>query len=394
MPKSNVLTPVRAAWAANAQWSVSVPPRISTTGKRQRFFFATRQLAQTFCEQTKIRVENFGVKGSAMLPPSQQEQAANAIAAIEPYGVTLNEVVLDWISRRKAANASIPYEAAMDAFLESDERSDSYTRSIRQTRNRLQTLHGKLLNEITPADLRTAMDGMPASVKNFTIRILGGLFNFGIKREVCTHNPCKKLDLAKRAAVEIEVYAPAQCAVILAAVEKSTPELVPFFAVSFFTGIRRSEALRLDWSAIDLHENFLKLPAAITKTKQGRHIDFSENCQAWLLPFARKSGPVMPCSPNILRTRQRALRAAHGVAAIKHGPRHAFASYWLAANGDINKLCRFMGHDDPETTFKHYAKAATKREAVKFWGLMPAGAKAGEGKVVQMLREGAERLSV
>lgn len=30
-----------------------------------------------------------------------------------------------------------------------------------------------------------------------------------------------------------------------------------------------------------------------------------------------------------------------------------------------------MGHDDPETTFKHYAKAATKRDAGKFWAFMP-----------------------
>ena len=379
MPRSNILAPVRSKWAANAQWSVSLPPRISNTGKRQRFFFDTKQEAQTFCDTTKIRIENFGTKGSAILPPSQQEQAANALGALAPYGVTLNEVVMDWISRRKAASASIPFEAAMDAFLESDTRSESYTRSIRQTRNRLESLHGKLLNAITPADLRTAMDGMPDSVKNFTLRILGGLFNFGIKREHCADNPTKKLDMTKREAVEVEVYSPAESAAILAAAETIAPELVPFLAVSFFTGIRRSEALRLDWSAIDLHENFLKLPAAITKTKQGRHVELSENCRAWLAPFAREAGPLLPCSPNVLRTRERELRAAHQVKPIKHGPRHAFASYWLALHGDINQLCRFTGHDDPATLFRHYAKAATKRDAVKFWAIMP---KAAAGKNV------------
>jgi hypothetical protein len=44
---------------------------------------------------------------------------------------------------------------------------------------------------------------------------------------------------------------------------------------------------------------------------------------------------------------------------------------WFAKPGDINQLCRFMGHDDPETTFKHYAKAATKRDAEKFWAIFP-----------------------
>lgn len=371
MPRPINLTPIRSNWAGKAQWSVSLPPAVSSNGKRQRHFFETKQLAKTFCDATKIRVQNFGTKGSAILPPSEQEQAANAIDTLKPYGVTLHDVVREWISRQQAAQASIPFEAAMDAFLDSDKRSDSYTRSIRQTRNRLASLHGKLLNTITPADLRTAMDAMPASVKNFTIRIIGGLFNFGIKRGHCSENPTKKLDMSKREAVEVEVYSPAESAAILRAAETTAPELVPFFAVSFFTGIRRSEALRLDWSAIDLHENFLKLPAAITKTKQGRHIEISENCRAWLAPFAREGGPLLPCSPNVLRTRERELRAAHQVKPIKHGPRHAFASYWLAMHGDINQLCRFTGHDDSATLFRHYAKAATKRDAVNFWGIMP-----------------------
>jgi site-specific recombinase XerD len=371
MPRSLHLVPTRSKWAGNAQWLVSLPPSVSSTGKRQRHFFATRQEAQTFCDTTRIRIQNFGTKGSAILPPSEQEQAAHALDALKSYGVTLPEVVRDWVARQQAAQSSIPFELAMDAFTESGRRSESYLRSLRQTRNRLASLHGKLLNTITPADLTSAMDGMPASVKNFTIRILGGLFNFGIKRGHCAENPVKKLDMAKRDAVEVEVYSPVQAAAILHAAEQTAPEIIPFLAVSFFTGLRRSEALRLDWSAVDLHENFVKLPAAITKTKQGRYIELSENCRAWLEPFAMDSGPVLPCSSNVLRTRERALRVAHNVRPIKHGPRHAFASYWLALHGDINQLCRFTGHDDPATLFRHYAKAATKRDAVKYWEIMP-----------------------
>jgi Phage integrase family. len=81
--------------------------------------------------------------------------------------------------------------------------------------------------------------------------------------------------------------------------------------------------------------------------------------------------PVVPFTPDVLRKRLGALKAIHKVVTIKHGPRHTFASYWLALHGDINQLCLFLGHDDPQTTFKHYAKAATKREAEKFWAIMP-----------------------
>jgi integrase len=71
---------------------------------------------------------------------------------------------------------------------------------------------------------------------------------------------------------------------------------------------------------------------------------------------------------------------------IKHGSRHAFASYWLAKRGDINQLCRFLGHDDPQTTFRHYAKAATGREAEKFWAIMPKAAKSPKVGAFQLER--------
>ena len=111
-------------------------------------------------------------------------------------------------------------------------RSASYTRSIRQTRNRLALLHGKMLNTITPADLTRSMDGMTPSVRNFTIRILGGLFNFGVKRGFCADNPVHRLDLSQREPVEIQLYTVEEVARIMAAAEKHAPGLVPFLAVS------------------------------------------------------------------------------------------------------------------------------------------------------------------
>jgi integrase len=371
MARTASLSPERAKWAANRQWKVEIPARITPSGKRQRFFFDTKQDALNFCEEQRIRLKNHGTVGMSALGVTQLAQAAAAFEQLKPYRVLLNEVVTEWITRRQAADASIAFEDAMDRFMQRGKRSPSYIRSIRQTRNRLRSLHGKLLNTITPEDLTLAMDTMPSSVRNFTIRILGGLFNFAIKRGFCIDNPCKKLDMARRETAEIAIYSPAEVVRIFSAAEKYNPQLMPFLAVSFFCGIRRAEALRLDWCAIDLHENFVKLPAAITKTRQGRYIEISENCKAWLSPHAFGTGPVVPFTPDVLRKRLAAIKAIHQVGTIKHGARHSFASYWLAKHGDINQLCRFLGHDHPETTFKHYAKAATKREAEKFWAIMP-----------------------
>jgi integrase len=371
MPKSASFAPQRAKWAGGRQWKVELPAGTTPSGKRERMFFGTKQDASNFSEEQRIRLKNHGTVGMSALNVGQLAQAATAFETLKPYHVTLNEVVTDWITRKQASEVSISFEAAMDGFLERDQRSPSYTRSIRQTRNRLKTLHGKLLNAITPEDLTLAMDGMPGSVRNFTIRILGGLFNFGIKRGHCIVNPCKKLDLTRAEAVEIEIYTPAEVAKILRTAEKLDPELVPFLALSFFCGLRRAEVLRLDWSAIDLHEDFVKLPAAITKARRTRHVEISANCKVWLALHSTDAGRVVSSTPDMLRKRLTLLKTEHHVRTIKHGARHCFASYWLAQHGDINQLCRFLGHDDPETTFKHYAKAATKRESHNFWAIMP-----------------------
>jgi integrase len=370
MPKPSKLKPHHDV-GRRAPWRVDIAARFSLSGRRERYFFAAKAEAENYALVQRVRIANYGVQGASILPPAQQEQAANALRLLQPYGVSLNEVAQDWLYRRKASEASITYEAAMDAFLDWRKRSESYTRSIRQTRNRLTGLHGKLLNTITPADLTRSMDGMPPSVRNFTLGILGGLFNFGAKRGFCGDNPVHRLDLSQREPTEIQLHTVEEVGRIMAAAEKHIPGLVPFFAISFFCGVRRAEALRLDWSAIDLHENFVKLPAAITKTKRGRHIEISENCRAWLVPYAQEGGRIFPYSGDVLRNRLAGLGEKHKVPTIKHGPRHSFASYWLAMHNDIDQLCLFLGHNGPQTTFRHYAKAATKREAQKFWAIMP-----------------------
>ena len=271
----------------------------------------------------------------------------------------------------------------MDGFLEYRRRSASYARSIRQTRNRLTGLHGRLLSEIMPETISREVDGMTPEVRNLSIRILHALFAFGIRRGYCAENPVRRVDRAQREPSEIAIYSAQEVASILTTAQEYAPQLIPFLVVSFFCGLRRAEALRLEWPAIDLTENYVRLPAAITKTKRRRHIEISENARAWLAPYAHSIGRICPHSGGALADRLCVLARKHGIATIKHGARHSFASYWLAMHGEIDQLCLFLGHTNPKVTFHHYAKAATRREAEKFWAIMPAS----QSKVVAFTGE-------
>lgn len=386
MPRIPSIKPVRDKGRAKP-WRIDIPASISEHGKRERFYFETKAEAETYAEVQRTKLKNFGVKGATILSPSTQDQAANAVELLKPYGVTLNEVVKDWIARKQASEASVTFEDAFEAFQSTGRRSQSYTRSLRQTKNRLAPLHGRKLNIVTPAMIEGAIASMKPSVRNFTLRILGGLFMLGIKRGWCSDNPVKRVDMAHREATEIKVYSPKEVATIMETVAEHAPELIPTYALLFFTGIRLAEVQRLEWSAVDQKEKFLKLPAAITKTKRTRHVDLSKNALAWLAPHVKACGKVVPLTPDVLHKRMHAIADIHGVPVIKHGPRHAFASYWLAEHGDVDRLCLALGHESPDMTFRHYAKAATKREAKQFWKITPKRIQGG--KIIEFRKEAA-----
>jgi len=356
------------------KWMVNLPSRYSQTGKRERHFFRTKDTAETFCNQARTRIGNYGTQ-AALLTPGQAEEAVQAFDKLASFGVSLNRVLEDWIVRRKQSQSSIHFEKLLDEFAlagrKNRARSAGYRQSIQQVRNRLISLHGRVVSEITPREIEEAVHGMTPSVRNYTLKILSCAFNLAVARSFATENPLRKVEQTHVVSKEIAVYSPQQVATIMSAVEENDFNLIPFFAVSFFAGVRRSELLRMDWSHVNTRERYIRLPKDLTKTNQGRHIPIEPNLRKWLIPHVREAGPVVPISHNMLRRRERALKSKHQIPIIKHGPRHCFGTYWLAMHENINRLMLSLGHTDFETTQEHYAKAATKKDAQLFWKIIP-----------------------
>ena len=374
MPRRASLKPVETN-RSNAKWVVNLPERYSETGRRERHFFETKSVAQTFCDQVKTKLENYGSQAQ-VLSPSQIEQASQAFEKLSVYKVSLNTVVEDWIARRRQASASVSFAQLMDDFANGGRRqrprSSSYRQSILQTRKRLASLQEVLVSEISPRQIENTVREMTPSVRNYTLRILSCAFSLGITRGYLTENPVRKVEQAHVFSKEIAVYSPEQVGSMMASAETHEPELVPFLAISFFAGVRRSEVLRMNWSFVHLDKKYIRLPKTITKTRQGRHIPIEPNLALWLAPHARTEGPIVPFSKDVLRTRERRLQSKHHVPCIKHGPRHCYGTFWLAMHGNIDRLMLSMGHTDFETTQEHYAKAATQKEAMAFWNIHPA----------------------
>lgn len=362
-------------------WRVNVPAALSPDEKRSRRFFPSRDDAEAFVNLLRIRSAQHGA-GMEILPPAQAIAAVRSFAMLgeDAAPETLLEAVREYIERHNTRLASLPFEDAFKQFADAQPRSASYAQSLRQFQARLTALHGRMLCDITARDIEKAMADFPPSVFNYGLRILGGLFNYGRKRDLCATNPVGKLDRKKLPPKEIEIYTPAEVSRLL---EAADPTLIPWLCSCMFAGLRASEARKMTWGDFDFTENFIRVRAAVSKTHRPRAIPMETCLREWLLPYRGEEQALIGLQGlNVLRSQLRSAHQASGVRQIKHGPRHSYASYLLARDGSVDALLLNMGHEDAATTFRHYHRVASQRAAKTFWNIRPS--EAGAEKIVAM----------
>lgn len=221
---------------------------------------------------------------------------------------------------------------------------------------------------------------------------LSGLFNFAKSRGWVKENPVTDAARPKPPKTRPGILRPSEVIRFLAALEEHAPALVPFWSVRIFAGIREQEALRMDWSMIDLKAGEIHLPDTVTKTGHPRTVKMEGSLAAFLTPHARPDGGVVTASAMKRRYHlakaHRALQAedAARVAAGEdarsfpvpmpaNAARHSFATFHLLAFRHAGETALQLGHGgSPELLHRHYKGMATEAEAVAFWKIKPATA--------------------
>jgi integrase len=314
-----------------------------------------------------------------------------AFERLAPYtGVTLNQVVTEFIRRHDSRARSVTFKQLFEQFTTKKKNlSEAYRRGLRNTLPRFHRLHNRTVCDITPAELDQEMTGMTAAVRNAFMRNLKAVFNFGVKRGYLESNPIKSLDFEPVRNGEVVVLTPTEAEALLNAADAEPDEeengyndLVPYCALGLFAGIRPQELERLDWCNIDLAEGHITVPAEAAKTGKRRFVDIEPTLQDWLTHHTCKGGSITGriVDPVNLRKRLRALRKASGLTTwTQDVMRHSYASYWLAKHNDINRLTLAMGHSSPAMLWEHYHRASTRKDAELYWAIAPDVA--ADGKI-------------
>jgi integrase len=228
---------------------------------------------------------------------------------------------------------------------------------------------------------------------------LSGLFAYAKTRGWVKENPVTDAARPKPPKTRPGILRPSDVSRFFAALQEHAPALVPFWAVRFFAGIREQEALRMDWSMVDLMAGEIHLPDTVTKTGHPRTVKMEANLAAFLTPHARPDGAIAPKAAMKRRYHlakaHRALQAEDAereaagdevrpfpVPMPANAARHSFATFHLLAFRHAGETALQLGHGgSPEMLHRHYKGMATEAEALAFWSIHPAEA---PGNVVAM----------
>jgi len=346
-------------------------------GKRQRFFFKTKDEADTKASQLRIARKNDGVAGIS-IPEALRVEAIKSAELLQPFGISLLDAVRAYLPHLQAQHRTVEVNSFAAEFLAAKKVDGSSDRYLEDLKNKLDCFCESFGNRSTASIGAEELDdwlralkskaGTPvaALTRNNFRRVLVVAFNFAKLRRYCVDNPATTAAKAKEIETAVGILQVDQLTALLG---KCDDRILPFVAMGAFAGLRTSELERLDWQDVDLGGRLIQVTAQNAKSARRRLIKIRPNLAQWLKPMVRKSGAVTP--PD-LRELMEAARSAAKIETWPHNAlRHSFASYCLARENNAPALALEMGHTNTQMVFKYYREIVKPKDAKKYWKIVP-----------------------
>ena len=273
----------------------------------------------------------------------------------------------------------------------------------------LPAMKSKCLSKIRPSDvelvLASKLAGGMAPITVSSIKgVFFGIFQRAVKDGTLLSNPTmglgKELRLRRRAPVakKVKAFTPEECAKLFASAKELYPHLYPMLLTMLHTGLRRGEAIALQWADVGLDGELVDGQRGFrirvskgmletgevdtTKTDRVRHVDMSEGLRAELrrhrkLYLERHLGSGCTSEswvfqrPNGGYVRPHSLDAqfkkilAHAELPLHFHPhclRHTFASLHIRLGTPLTYLKEQLGHSSIAMTSDIYGSWLSKTD--------------------------------
>lgn len=362
---------------------MNVPASLSESGRRERHFHKTRDLAKDHAARLREKTRDHG-SAAGVIRPSLAEDATKAAEILLPWGLTLTEAARRVAGELEKQAASIQIEKARDQWIESME--GLRPRSIKSyevtLRRMIEHLQGRLLATISADELEASIRGHGSAIATYSLhrRNARAFWNWSAKKGWCDKSTFEGVASPRKSPdKEIAFLSPAEAEALLRTAEDAFPQAVPMYAIALFAGVRAEELQRLDVRHVT--NGGIDLPAEVTKKGRRRHIGLNATLRSWLAAY-----PFRPC-PNWKHIDQAIRRLAGWEVAsslLEEPPkptrgkwpqnslRHTHASYSVASGVPLETMLFEFGHvGGIEVLRKHYVGRATKVQSEEFFSLRP-----------------------
>lgn len=142
---------------------------------------------------------------------------------------------------------------------------------------------------------------------------------------------------------------PAQIDHLLTEARKNWPRLYPLLVFYLWTGVRRAEALSLQWQYVRLGEK--AYARVVGKGDKGRIVPLQPPVVEMLQPIQKDIGPIfVQVHPDTITHWFQKLARKCQIRARLHDLRHSAATYMLASGTPLKVLQKILGHASVTTT--------------------------------------------
>lgn len=349
-------------------------------GKRKRVSFESKAEAERALVAGRDAQKRLGALG-VMASPLEMAEFLACKERLRSSGASILEAVEFFIAHGLKVTRPVLMPKLIEDFIWSRIELGRDVRTIQTYRHVLRSL-GRMFplrqaHEMTRDDVKAwrRAQGWSASTQNKAVGHVRGLFKWAIAEKHAAEDPCEGLEEVTSVAEEIEVLSLRECELILAHALK-VPRFMPFIVLGLFRGMRRSEIERLRFEEINLEAGSVIASAKKVKTRARRVVEITPQMRAWLSAAGWTAGTMTsgPVAPSNLKKLWPEFWKKAGLSRWPHNAlRHTFASMHFAMFGDEAALQAILGQRSSEVLHTNYRALKTKREAERFFALMPKG---------------------
>jgi integrase len=372
-------------------WTTYLVQGWRESGKWKRRKFKTRSEAEAFIAVKSVELLNADTALRSVVTKLDKEQMAEAETCIARLGgggrYSLTEAVDYFLQHWCAPDLVVTISDARWAFLEAKER-EVRARSLKQLESSVRVF-GEFMADthvhtITAEDVERYLkslrgrDGMSQASPKTWNNARADLSSFlgwcaDPRRRWLAVNPVAHVPKLKVSAGVPETLDVRQCRELMGFVENYRDgQLIPYFALALFTGIRTGGELEKlaehpdRHELIDLKRGVIRIPPEVSKTRQLRTVTITPNLAAWLRCAPQ---PLVILPPN----HDRCVKLIREKFAIGRDVlRHTFITMHVGLSGSVGRAALEAGNSE-SVVKRHYLNLAGASEAVDFWAIAPAG---------------------